>query len=101
MTFEHKIVVSLDDIKAVTFECKECGTRTTIPTEKLQEAPSACGRCKTIWWSGNQAANQPWVTTAQLAIPAFIGGLFRIRTLIQEKQEPVRILLEFDQPHGT
>jgi hypothetical protein len=40
MTFEHKIVVGVDDIKAVIVECK-CGIRVSFPPDKVS-IPENC-----------------------------------------------------------
>jgi hypothetical protein len=48
VTSEHKLVVGVDDIKAVTFECLSCETRISIPFEKLNIPPRACSSCNAI-----------------------------------------------------
>jgi len=98
MTFERKIVVGLDDIKAVAFECKECTVRTTVPIEKLSpEPPRSCPSCKTTWW-GLPSPGQHYVTTSGPAILAFVEGLLRSRNLLLEQKDSVRILFIFDEP---
>jgi hypothetical protein len=50
MTFENKIVVGLDDIKAVIFECADpaCGTRISVRPEALR-VPEKCAHCGANW----------------------------------------------------
>lgn len=48
MTFENKIVVGLDDIKAVIFECVGCGTRISVCPDELR-VPEKCPHCPADW----------------------------------------------------
>lgn len=98
MTFEHKIVVGVGDIKAVTFECNACKSRTTIPVEKLQGIPSACSLCPAVWHIKDPSKSVSASGPAELA---FIQSIVTIRTLIREKKDTVTILLEFEAPHAN
>ena len=83
MTFERKIIVGLDDIKAVTFECK-CKARITVPTESLRDTPRACSSCNLVWWSASDLSTN--VNTSGPAIMGFIQALVTLRVLIREKE---------------
>jgi hypothetical protein len=96
MTVERKIVVGLDDIQAVTFECGKCHSRITVPPDDIRDIPCQCARC-----------GQPWLVSEPsryetIADPAvnFTKGIQTIRTLVQNKAMGFRILLEFPEPRG-
>lgn len=95
MTFERTIVVGLDDIKAVTFECKACKARTTILPDSLRELPRACNSCNAVWRVDPLITN---VTTSGPAATAFVQAIVTMRILIRENKDAFRILLEFAEP---
>jgi hypothetical protein len=98
MTIEHTMIVGLDDIKAVTFQCKECGTRTTIPIENLDETPPrGCNSCKAIWWSAQTVNAGAYVTTSGPAIMGLIQSIVKMRIVMGEGTETVRVLFEFEE----
>src|ERR1022692_1810663 len=49
MTVERKIVVGLDDIQAVSFECEKCHSRLTLPPDKIGEIPQRCEQNRSAW----------------------------------------------------
>jgi hypothetical protein len=98
MTFERKMIVGLDDIKAVTFECNECKTRTTIPVDKLQGVPRSCASCNAVWQI-KELGN--YVTTSGPAEMALIQAIITIRILIRQNKDTFRILLEFEEPNAN
>ncbi len=42
MTFEQRMIIGFDDIKAVIFECNICKVRTSIPIVELEAARLSC-----------------------------------------------------------
>jgi hypothetical protein len=42
VTFEHRLLVGFEDIKAVVFECNVCKTRTSIPLSEFKRPPLSC-----------------------------------------------------------
>ncbi len=91
MTFEHKIVVGLDDIKAVSFECKQCRTRVTMLPDDIQ-VPSRCQKCDSVWIIGDPK-NYSAVTSPHLN---FVNAIGQIRKQLANGA-PFTILLEFEQ----
>ncbi len=89
MTFERKIVVGLDDIKAVSFECKQCQTRVTMLPDDLR-VPHHCQKCDCAWIIGDPA-NYQAVTSPHLN---FVNAIGQIRKQLANGA-PFRILLEF------
>jgi len=95
MTFERKIVVGFDELMAVTFECGKCNARTTIHMDGLMGIPDDCNACNAIW---NPKILNDYVQTSGPAEATLINSIIRVRTLIQEKRCPVKILLEYNDP---
>jgi hypothetical protein len=95
MTFERKLVASLDDIKAVTFECAACKAKTSVRAENLDAIPHKCGYCNAAWL----VPDRKHVVTSGLPIAeTFINCLVKIRA--QEGPSAFRILLEFEEPNA-
>jgi hypothetical protein len=92
MTFEHKIVVELDDIKAVSLECRQCHTRVTMSPDAIH-IPDVCpgANCDNVWMAGDPA-NYQSVTSPHMN---FINAIGKIRKELG-KGAPFTILLEFD-----
>jgi len=92
VTFENKIVVGLDDIKAVSFECmgRECHARVTLSLDKIR-IPARCPNCNEIWISGG--AKSFLSDTSQQT--NFINALDKLR-LLEANGVAFKILLEFD-----
>lgn len=93
VTFEHKIVVGLDDIKAVSLECSQCHTRVTMPPDDIR-IPHHCQRCDNAWVIGNPV-NYQAVTSPHLN---FVNAIGHIRKQLKDGA-PFRIFLEFDNEH--
>lgn len=95
MTLEHRLIVGLEDIKAVTLECKKCGARlSTSPDEVQDYTLYKCGACMHPWLS--DSTKHAHLRTATLAV--FIGSLSGARATVPEDAVGVRVLLEFDIP---
>jgi hypothetical protein len=77
---EHKITVGLRDVKAVTFECLNCGGRLSVSPDKVR-MPERCPSCDTSL--GSQI----------LEDKHFLNALAYLRA--GERPLPFRILLEF------
>jgi ribosomal protein L37AE/L43A len=95
MTFERKMVASLDDIKAVTFECAACKSQTTVRAENLDAIPYKCGYCNSPWLTPNYKQT---VTSGLPLAETFITCLAKIRA--QESPGAFKIFLEFDEPNA-
>jgi hypothetical protein len=91
MTFERKIVVGLDDIAAVSFECKQCQTRVTMLPDDIQ-VPQRCQKCDSVWIIGDPS-NYQSVTSPHMN---FINAIGQIRKHLKNGA-PFKILLEFNE----
>lgn len=50
MTIETKTTIELQDVNAIEFECKECGSKITLSFDKFKQPPTRCSVCE----RGNQ-----------------------------------------------
>ena len=94
MTIERKLVVSLGDIKSVSFQCNDCLYRVTISPEQIGGIPNACANGHR-WLHGEHqvAQRQPLVK--------FLEALVELRTLMANKVLGFQILLELDEPQAN
>ena len=53
MTTETRTTIELQDITAVEFECKQCGTKTTRKLDNALVIPVTCDNCRDQWVIGN------------------------------------------------
>lgn len=85
MTYEHKIVVSLDEIRAVVFECNTCKSRTAISPANLLAIPENCPNGH-LWQRTGLGHTGAWVTSLKhFSDPVYEKSGFKI-------------LLEFEEP---
>lgn len=98
MTVEHRLVVGLGDIRAVTLECKHCGARLSHSPEGLKRGDLwKCPSCHRDWLSDSLVHSQR--PTSDLAL--FLLTLSASRKTQQEGTDSavgVRVFLEFDAP---
>jgi len=92
MTIEHSIVVGLDDIKTVIFECRGCKTRLVMSPDSAS-IPRHCPKehRDTEWLSGraSEIANDYEATSS-----AFLNLISAIE-LLRKRSGGFRILFEF------
>lgn len=96
MTIERRMILGVDDVKAVTFECSKCAARTPIGVGSLREVPQQCPSCNEVWWRSNDFATH--VTTSRPAATAFIQALRVLAAITRDKKDTFRIFLEFEEP---
>ena len=99
MTIERKIVVGLEDVQAISFECmgKGCGYRVTMSPDKAERIPESCGQCGLRWWPEN-----PYGHISEKAWPfaKLLESLRAIRGWINSGSPlGFKILLEFKEPN--
>jgi predicted RNA-binding Zn-ribbon protein involved in translation (DUF1610 family) len=95
MTVEHKVVVGLDDIKAIVFECLKCGAKVTRSPDSGREVPYTCSECRISWRDNDTKGDvEHW----QDCFSKFTKSIGDIRTLDKQRQGNFRILFEFEAP---
>lgn len=54
MTTENQLFMSLDEVKGIRFECKNCHAKLTLQlqTVNLSSLPTTCVGCGTQWFQG-------------------------------------------------
>lgn len=100
MTSERRLMMGLDDIRALTFECNACAARLTLaPARARPDMLRQCPSCAADWLDLSQAP-----TGAGFANPfaRFLALFSRVLEVVKddEKQFHIgfRILLEFNEP---
>ena len=86
---ERRVIMALDDVKAVTFEClnAKCPARVRISVSPdIAQIPKTCPSCGEGWGGRDQSKN-------------FVAALAQLRVLAAQAVEPTplpfRIHLEF------
>ncbi len=96
MTVERRMIVGIDDIRAVAFQCSACKTRLTIPADSLREVPRQCTSCNAVWWRGDEITTH--VSTSGPAAMAFIQAIRTLAVMMRLKKDAFRIFLELEEP---
>lgn len=98
MTIERRIIVGIEDIKGVCFECLDCHLRITVNPDQIGHVPSQCSRCRKAWLIRNPGARDE---VSDSPFVSFASAIERIRNLNKEGiSQGFRILLEFEEPRG-
>lgn len=90
MTFEHKIIVGLEEIKAIIFRCTSCTASISVQPDGTPTIPTNCP-------NGHQWQCERGTNTQDGAVGRFIRSLEELRKPIYEKQG-FKIFLEFEEP---
>src|ERR1035438_128766 len=98
MTRGRTLVVGFDDLKAVSFQCKQCGARMSIQAKSLHSVPLACGSCNARWRTAGTAGGAGQGMTAESAATELVEAIVSLRILIKNDQDLFRVLLEFEEP---
>lgn len=89
MTFEHRLLIGFDEIKAIVFECNTCKTRTSIAIKEFNAPPLLCPK-QHAW-----TTNKPTIE-ATPALNALALLLQRLGTEDSISQTGFKIFLEFE-----
>ena len=95
MTVERKIVVGLEDLTNLVFECKVCKTRVTVSPDDAR-VPERCPNptCAEMWVKKPTSSIQVSV----LATESFVKAVGKLRAQSSDDWPKFRVLLEFDEP---
>jgi hypothetical protein len=94
MTVERKIIVGLEDIKAISFQCDACQYRVTMSPDEVKEIPKNCSNGHR-WLAGEAEA-----TVVPLVLKA-VSMFAALRILVGQNVLGFRVLLEFDEPKAS
>ena len=95
MTYEHRLIVDLREIKSIVFECSKCKTRVAITPDDLRRPPDACPSGHAWLWNvpmEYRGADSPFI--------GFLSGLNALRNPLVE-QVGFKIYLEFEEPKSA
>ena len=93
-TFERKVVVGLEEIRAISFECHQCKTRLTVSPDDIRNIPTACPHCNFSWRLPEESQVGPVAPPAKSV--AFDISELKIR--YGDDVIGFKILLEFEEP---
>lgn len=91
MTIERRIVVSLADIRTVSFQCDSCKYRVNMPPDNIVEIPHGCPY-------GHKWHHGEHETMRGKPLDYLFSGLAKLRLLTSQKATGFQILLEYDEP---
>jgi hypothetical protein len=94
MTFERKIIIGLEEIKALVFQCNECGSRTTIPFERFAAIPRECPNGH--HW--DSVTKPEMIASAYIA---FVLSLKMLRDPQYDKAARFKIFLELEESKSS
>lgn len=90
MTFEHKIVVGLEEIRAIVFECK-CKAKIVVSPDDATKVPNTCPLGHSWSWDILDERMDP-----QSPFLALLRAVKKLRTPPLRDTAGFRILFEFD-----
>ena len=90
MTFERKIVIGLEEIKAIIFQCKKCGSRMYVPPADFSSIPEQCP-------NGHAMLSKFPPDFGGSLLEGFLKGLKKLGDPIYESGG-FKILLELEEP---
>lgn len=92
MTVERRIIVGLEDIKALIFECRECKSKIVLTPEDSDKPPKTCPKGHAWEWN----IPEEYETINGSVFFFFLRALKRLRDRVEERASGFKILLEFD-----
>ncbi len=92
MTIERRIVVGLEDVTYIIFQCEKCPFRMSMSPDEIRQIPENCSGCGHNWIVGEQEGS------ALPPLKAFTKSLEKLRLLIRHKSFGFKILFEFEEP---
>ena len=91
---ERKILVDLSDIELIVLECTTCGSRSSIPPERLNSFPRLCPQGH-LWITGDPLD----LKIGKSAFQEFARAIREIRKFDSRQHEiGFKMLLEFNDP---
>jgi hypothetical protein len=96
MTSERKIIVGIEDIKAITFECTkdQCRARISLSPNVQADAPHACPQCGVEWRTGVKQRHD----FTESAVQKLTGAVADLTAIKRTNPLNYRVLFEFEEP---
>lgn len=95
MTVEHRVIVGLSDIRAITFECVKCGARLSVAPGKVDtDTLRECPTCTAPWLTGTVGTGR----VQQVPVTRFVDAIAPALVSEQHDEQGVRVLFEFAEP---
>lgn len=82
MTSERRIAISVNDIKLIACECRQCKARVSFTPDKGFEVPFQCLQCRAKWLPDvprDEPIRNNFQYAALTAVQKFIGGVQLMR----------------------
>ena len=89
MTVDDQLLIDLDDIRAIQFRCRNCGTTVGHPPEKWSPSVFRCPNCGSEW-IGSQTIALKAVTELSGALKSLLGP--------DGKSLPFSVRLQIEHP---
>lgn len=98
MTREHRMLVGLMDIKAVTLECRSCHARLTVSPDSVEmKALLRCPMCGAQWLSGEYHHRE--IASSDLMLFLLqMRDARKAQSATTDTAVGVHVLFEFDVP---
>ena len=90
MTYEHRLLVGFDEIKAIVFECNICKSRVSIPAAKFDGPPTICPKQHAWNINAPTVETQPVFHALAVLLSTLPGHAF-------QQQAGFRVFLEFEE----
>lgn len=94
MTVEHHMLIGIEDIKRISFQCENCDFRISMAPQDITEVPWGC---QTHHWEHGKTENFMNIT----AVMCFLNSLKILRTITSNVSLGFRVLLEFEEPKAS
>jgi hypothetical protein len=101
MTSERRIMVSVADIKLISYECKKCKARVSFSPDSILEAASQCFQCRAPWTNAVIGENEQIGAVHYAAL----SPARKLMTAIAGMRNPdvanslgFRVLFEYEEP---
>lgn len=100
MTFEHKLLISPDEIRAVVFECQngagghKCGAKIIYTPDDIDAPPNRCPRGHSWDWNAPTELKE-----FDSPFRAFFYAIKKLRDPVRQKSAGFAMFFELEEPH--
>ncbi|HLV89214.1 MAG TPA: hypothetical protein VKV39_19680 [Candidatus Sulfotelmatobacter sp.] len=100
MSYEQKILLGLEDVRSICFQCKKCEAKVSLSPDSGLSPPPRCLQCQAEWIKDAPHASYlgQLMPEQQPELIKFLKTLAYMRKTDSSSNFGFRILLEFDAP---